>query len=187
MKQFIVNTRLVAIILIALFLSSPITLFAQDLSKANIEKVLNDAYTKFKDVKEGANADYIKELATVDPNIFGIAIVTTDGQVYTAGDVKSMVSIQSVSKAFTMAKVIEEKGHQAVQDMIGVDATGEVFNSICAVERMRGKEINPLVNPGAIAATSMIEGADSSAKWKSILQVHSEFAGRQLYLICRFT
>jgi len=180
MKQFIVNTRLVAIILIALFLSSSITLFAQDLSKANIEKVLNDAYTKFKDVKEGANADYIKELATVDPNIFGIAIVTTDGQVYTAGDVKSMVSIQSVSKAFTMAKVIEEKGHQAIQDMIGVDATGEVFNSICAIERMRGKEINPLVNPGAIAATSMIEGADSAAKWKSILQVHSEFAGRQL-------
>ena len=180
MKQVIINTRLIAIMLIALFLSSPITLFAQDLSKANIEKVLNDAYTKFKDVKEGANADYIKELATVDPNIFGIAIVTTDGQVYTAGDVKSMVSIQSVSKAFTMAKVIEEKGHQAIQDMIGVDATGEVFNSICAIERMRGKEINPLVNPGAIAATSMIEGADSAAKWKSILQVHSEFAGRQL-------
>jgi len=182
MKYFLINTRLIAILLVALLLSSPVTLFAQDLSKANIEKVLNDAYNKFKDVKEGANADYIKELATVDPNIFGIALVTVDGQVYTAGDIQSMVSIQSVSKVFTMAQVIEEQGHQAVQDKIGVDATGEVFNSITAVERMRGKEINPLVNPGAIASTSLIAGTDSSAKWKHVLQVHSDFAGRQLGL-----
>ncbi|MCU0415507.1 MAG: glutaminase A [Ignavibacteriaceae bacterium] len=182
MKHFLINLRLVTIMLFALLLSSPVTLFAQDLSKANIEKVLNDAYNKFKDVKEGANADYIKELATVDPNIFGIALVTVDGQVYTSGDIQSMVSIQSVSKVFTMAKVIEEQGHQAVQDKIGVDATGEVFNSITAVERMRGKEINPLVNPGAIASTSLIAGVDSSAKWKNVLQVHSDFAGRQLGL-----
>jgi len=180
MKLIFINSRLIAILLVALLLSSPVYIYGQDLSKANIEKVLNDAYNKFKDVKEGANADYIKELATVDPNIFGISIVTTDGQVYTAGDVKSMVSIQSVSKAFTMAKVIEEQGHQTVQDKIGVDATGEVFNSITAVERMRGKEINPLVNPGAIASTSLIAGVDSAAKWKNVLQIHSDFAGRQL-------
>jgi len=182
MKYYLINTRLVALMLIALLLSSPVFIYGQDLSKANLEKVLNDAYNKFKDVKEGANADYIKELATVDPNIFGIALVSTDGQVYTAGDIKSMVSIQSVSKVFTMAKVIEEQGHQVVQDKIGVDATGEVFNSITAVERMRGKEINPLVNPGAIASTSLIAGVDSAAKWKNVLQVHSDFAGRQLEL-----
>ncbi|NUM62937.1 MAG: glutaminase, partial [Ignavibacteriaceae bacterium] len=182
MKRFFVHIRLMAIVLFALLLTGTSFLYSQDLSKANIEKVLNEAFNKFKDVKEGANADYIKELATVDPNIFGIALVTVDGQVYTAGDIKSMVSIQSVSKVFTMAQVIEEQGHQAVQDKIGVDATGEVFNSITAVERMRGKEINPLVNPGAIAATSLIAGADSSAKWKHILQVHSDFAGRQLGL-----
>ena len=182
MKQYIFNLKLIIILLVALLLSSPVFVNAQDLSKANIEKVLKEAYEKFKDVKEGANADYIKELATVDPNIFGIALVTTDGQIYTAGDIKSMVSIQSVSKVFTMAKVIEEQGHQAIQDKIGVDATGEVFNSITAVERMRGKEINPLVNPGAIASTSLIAGTDSAAKWKNVLQVHSDFAGRQLEL-----
>ena len=152
------------------------------LSKEKINAALDEAYTKFKDVKEGKNADYIKELATVDPNIFGIALVTADGQVYTKGDVDSKVSIQSVSKVFTMAKVIEEQGHQAVQDKIGVDATGEVFNSITAVERMRGKEINPLVNPGAIASTSLIGGVDSAAKWKNIVQVQSDFAGHPLSL-----
>src|SRR6185295_17839441 len=72
------------------------------LAPAEIEKALDEAYNKFKDLKEGKNADYIKELANVDPNIFGIALITTDGQVYTKGDITSMVSIQSISKVFTM-------------------------------------------------------------------------------------
>jgi glutaminase len=152
------------------------------LSKEKIEAALNEAYDKFKDLKEGKNADYIKELATVDPNIFGIALVTVDGQVYTKGDIQSMVSIQSVSKVFTMAAVLEEQGPQAVQDKIGVDATGMRFNSIVAVELQRGKEINPLVNPGAIAASSLIGGSDSAAKWKHIVDVQSDFAGRPLSL-----
>lgn len=149
---------------------------------AEINTALDEAYNKFVNVKEGKNADYIKELANVDPKIFGIALVTTDGQIFTKGDISSMVSIQSVSKVFTMAQVIEEQGHQAVQDKIGIDATGEVFNSIEAVERMRGKEINPLVNPGAIASTSLVAGADSASKWKSIVAMQSAFAGRQLSL-----
>jgi len=152
----------------------------QAFTPKNIEVVLEEAYNKFKSLNEGKNADYIKELANVDPNIFGIALVTTDGKVYTKGDITSMVSIQSISKVFTMAKVIEEQGPQAIQDKIGVDATGMRFNSIVAVEMQKGKEINPLVNPGAIAATSLIAGADSAAKWKSILQVQSDFAGRSL-------
>ena len=117
---------------------------ASGLSKDKIEAALNEAYDKFKDLKEGKNADYIKELANVDPNIFGIALITVDGQVYTKGDIQSMVSIQSVSKVFTMAQVLEEQGPKAVQDKIGVDATGMRFNSIVAVELQRGKEINPL-------------------------------------------
>jgi glutaminase len=157
-------------------------LSGQNLTPEKIKAALDEAYTKFQNVKEGKNADYIKELATVDPKIFGIAIVTTEGEIYTKGDIDSKVSIQSVSKVFTMAQVIEEQGHQAVQDKIGVDATGEVFNSINAVERMRGKEINPLVNPGAIASTSLVNGADSAAKWKSIVQMQSAFAGRPLAL-----
>src|SRR5205814_10562907 len=90
--------------------------------------VLNAAQAKYKDLKEGKNADYIPALAKVDPNIYGIALVTTDGKVYTAGDVKSEVSIQSISKVFTMAKVIEEQGPEAIEKRIGVDATGMRFN-----------------------------------------------------------
>src|SRR5688572_24555748 len=144
------------------------------------QAAIDRAYEKYKDLKEGKNADYIKELANVDPNIFGIAIVTADGQIFTKGDLTSRVSIQSISKVFTLARVIEEQGAKAVMDKIGVDATGLRFNSIVAIELQKGKEINPLVNPGAIAAVSMIGGADSASKWKNILKTHSDFAGEPL-------
>ncbi len=156
--------------------------FSQELKNKKVEKVLNEAFNRFKDSTRGNNASYIKELATVDSDIFGIAIVMADGRVFSVGDTKSRVSIQSVSKVFTLAKVIDQKGSKLIQDSIGVDATGEVFNSITAIERMQGKQINPLVNPGAIAATSLIVGKDSASKWKSIQDNMSAFAGEELNL-----
>src|SRR5262245_66603252 len=81
----------------------------------NYQKAVNDAYTKYKDLKEGANADYIPALAKVNPDLYGIVLVTTDGKVYTAGDVKSEVSIQSISKVFTAARVIEDKGEKSME------------------------------------------------------------------------
>src|SRR5688572_407264 len=149
-----------------------------------IVTALNETYAKFRNLQEGKNADYIPALAKVDPNIFGIALVTTDGKVYTAGDIKSEVSIQSISKVFTMAKVIEEQGPDAIEKTVGVDATGMRFNSIVSVEfsqkALGGPEINPLVNPGAITATSMVAGKSRDEVWKKILAFHSDFAGRAL-------
>jgi glutaminase len=151
---------------------------------AEIQAALDAAHAKYKGLQEGKNADYIPALAKVDPNIYGIALVTTDGKVYTAGDVKSEVSIQSISKVFTMAKVLEEQGPEAVEKRIGVDATGMRFNSIVAVEfaqkALGGPEINPLVNPGAITATSMVKGTNRAEIWNSLLGFYSDFAGRPL-------
>jgi glutaminase len=149
----------------------------------NIESTVNGAYAKFKDAKGGANADYIPALAKVDPNIFGIAVVTTDGKVYTAGDISSEVSIQSISKVFTMAKVIEESGADSIPNNMGVDATGQVFNSINAVEQYKGAEMNAMVNPGAITATSMVKGADYEEIWGKILGYYSDLAGRKLTVL----
>jgi glutaminase len=149
-------------------------------SPAEIDAALKAAYDKYKGLKEGANADYIPALAKVDSNIYGIALVTVDGKVYTTGDIKSEVSIQSISKVFTMARVIEDQGAMAIENNMGVDATGQVFNSIVAVEQYKGAEMNPLVNPGAITATSMVSGANRAEIWKKILDTHSDFAGRPL-------
>jgi glutaminase len=144
------------------------------------QRVVNAAYEKFRNLQEGKNADYIPALAKVDPNIFGIALVTADGKVYTAGDIQSEVSIQSVSKVFTMARVMQDSGHAALENNMGVDATGQVFNSINAIEQYRGKEMNPLVNPGAIATTSMIGGTNANEVWSRIIETMSDFAGRPL-------
>jgi len=168
--------------LLGVFAVSPA--MAQIQEADQIQSALNAVYTKYKDIKEGKNADYIPALARVDPKIYGIALVTTDGKIHTAGDVKSEVSIQSISKVFTMAKVMEEQGPDAIAKRIGVDATGMRFNSIVAVEfaekELGGPEINPLVNPGAITATSMVRGKTRDEVWKSILDFHSAFAGRPL-------
>jgi glutaminase len=173
--------RLLAAALVGLGLLAPA---AQAQTPAEIQAALDAAHAKYQTLKEGKNADYIPALAKVDPNIYGIALVTTDGKVYAAGDIKSEVSIQSISKVFTMAKVIEEQGSDAIAKTIGVDATGMRFNSIVSIEfakkNLGGPEMNPLVNPGAIAATSMVRGATRDEIWKSILGYYSDFAGRPL-------
>ncbi len=151
-----------------------------------MQQAVDSAYAKFRTLQEGKNADYIPALAKVDPNLFGIAVVTVDGKVYTAGDIKTEVSIQSISKVFTMAQVIQEQGLDAIEKRIGVDATGARFNSIIAVEGVRtvvgtgAPEMNPLVNPGAISATSMVTGPTADAVWKKIMDFHNDSAGRQL-------
>jgi glutaminase len=149
-------------------------------SKTDIETALNAAYQKYRTVQEGKNADYIPALAKVDPRIYGIALVTNDGRIYTAGDAASEVSIQSISKVFTMAKVIEESGPQSIADNIGVDATGQVFNSIVAVEQYRGSEMNAMVNAGAITTTSMVKGGSAEEIWNKIIAYYDDFAGRPL-------
>jgi glutaminase len=153
------------------------------------QATVNAAFSKYKDLKEGKNADYIPALAKVDPNLFGIALVMPDGKVYTAGNVTTEVSIQSISKVFTMAQVIQEQGADSVEKRIGVDATGARFNSIIAVEAVKtvvgtgSPEMNPLVNPGAISATSMVKGASADEVWKKIIGFHNDCAGRSLSVL----
>jgi glutaminase A len=156
---------------------------------AAVQQAVDAAYAKYRTLQEGKNADYIPALARVDPNLFGIAVVTADGKIYTAGDVTTEVSIQSISKVFTMAQVIQEQGLDSVEKRIGVDATGARFNSIIAVEAVKtvagtgAPEMNPLVNPGAIAATSMVTGASADAVWSKIIGVHNAAAGRPLSVL----
>jgi glutaminase len=148
--------------------------------KAEIDAALSAAHAKYQGLAEGKNADYIPALAKVPSQLFGIVLVTVDGDVHTVGDVTQLFSIQSISKVFTMAQVMQESGDEAVERGVGVDATGQVFNSIVAVEKDKGHEMNAFVNPGAIATTSMVTGGKSDAVWKKIIGIHSEFAGRKL-------
>ena len=157
---------------------------AQEINKSldeqEIIKVLNEAYETQKTNNEGKVACYIKALCEVDPAIFGITIVTAAGKIYEVGDSKELVSIQSISKVFTVAKVIQEQGSSFVRDKIGTNATGAPFNSIIAIEQHNGSASNPLVNAGAIQTTSWVEAKDSEERWLKIKKNMDTFAGREL-------
>lgn len=151
--------------------------------KQVVDAVVHEAYEKFKNDTAGKNADYIPYLAQVDSKLFGIAIVTTDNQVLTLGDVKYSFSIQSISKVYTQALAMEELGADTVFTKIGSEPTGRPFNSPIAVVDMPTHTGNPYVNAGAIATTSLISGKDANEKWNKILQFYSKAAGEQLTLI----
>ena len=177
--------RMVPVVAATAIAALALSLYAQ--SSSPVQTAVNTAFGKYKTLQEGKNADYIPALAKVDPNLYGVAVVTSDGKVYTAGDVKTEVSIQSISKVFTMARVIQDSGPEAIEKTIGVDATGMRFNSIVSIEMAKklagGPELNPLVNPGAITATSMVKGATANDVWAKIIGTYNDFAGRPLTVL----
>ena len=151
--------------------------------REQVESVVKEAYENFKGDTNGKNADYIPYLAHVDSKLFGIAIVTTDNQVLTMGDVDYSFSIQSISKVFTLALALNELGADKVFEKIGSEATGRPFNSPVAVVDMPTHTGNAFVNAGAIATTSLISGANEDEKWNKILDFYSRAAGGKLNLI----
>lgn len=130
----------------------------------------------------GKNADYIPFLASVPPDLVGLAVATASGEIHTAGDADVPFAIESISKVFTLALVMETIGAAAVREKLGADPTGLPFNSVVALELHKGKPLSPLVNAGAIATASLVPGADAEAAWAAILDTQSRFAGREIAL-----
>ncbi len=163
--------------------ATPVAVAADLPSNQELQRAADMAHEKFKGLEDGANADYIPILAEVPSELFGVAIVTVNGDVITAGDVDHPFSIQSVSKPFVMALVMQEQGIDAVQQKIGVEPTGMPFNSIIAIELNQQRSINPLVNAGAIAAVSMLQAADADQRWNKIAKGFDDFAGDKLEVL----
>ncbi len=149
----------------------------------DLQGVVDEAYTKYKDLKEGKNADYIPILTTVPSDLFGVVIVTRDGKVYAKGDVDYKFSIQSVSKPFTASLVMQQQGPEALVEKIGVEPTGLPFNSKIALELLEARSVNPSVNAGAIAAVSMVKAKSEKDRWKQVRQNLSDYAGSDLKLM----
>ena len=152
-------------------------------SSETLQRLVDEAHQRFVNDNSGKNADYIPYLASVPSKLFGVAIVTADGRVFTAGDVDYSFSIQSCSKVFTLAQVMQESGEEAVLKKVGVEPTGMPFNSIVALGLHDNKAINPLVNAGAIASVSLVKATGADDRWQKILASQSKFAGEPLKLI----
>jgi glutaminase len=149
----------------------------------DFQRVVNAAHAKYKDLKDGKNADYIPILTETPSDLFGVVIVSKDGKVYSAGDVDYVFSIQSVSKPFTAALVMSEQGPDVLREKIGVEPTGLPFNSKLALEIYKAHSVNPLVNAGAIAAVSLVQASSEAERWTKVQQNLSDFAGRPLTVL----
>lgn len=147
-----------------------------------LQQAVDQAYTQFHSLNGGQNADYIPFLANVPGQLAAVAIVTCDGNVYSAGDSDYRFALESISKVCTLALALEDVGPQAVQDKIGADPTGLPFNSVIALELHGGKPLSPLVNAGAIATTSLINAENVEQRWQRILHIQQQLAGEQVAL-----
>ncbi|GAA1080429.1 glutaminase A [Tsukamurella spumae] len=151
--------------------------FTDNPVNAAMARVLDDVRHE---AHPGAVADYIPQLATADPEAFGVAMVSVHGHHYGAGDRRTPFTIQSVSKPFVYALALQALGVAAVCERIGVEPSGEAFNGISFDPS--GRPENPLINAGAIVATSLIPGADGAERFAAIRDGLSRFAGRDLEL-----
>ena len=147
-----------------------------------VPALLSRAHERYGSNTEGSNSQVYPALARVPGDLFGICVVGTNGNLYPAGDAEVEFALMSISKPFVFALVCEALGPDRARDKLGVNATGLPFNSLTAIEQSPDGRTNPMVNPGAIATTSLVPGASADAKWQLIHEGLSRFAGRSLSL-----
>lgn len=142
--------------------------------RSPIASLLDDLLARHASLDEGAVASYIPELADARPDLFAIAVATSDGSLYEAGDSRVPFTLQSISKPLTYALALEQLGAEAVHTRIGVEPSGDAFNSI-ALAPGSGMPPNAMVNAGAIAASSLVA---EELSFEQVLAAYSRFAGR---------
>ena len=145
-----------------------------------VRVVVTEAFEWYRSNADGEVAAYIPALAQASPSWFGISVVGARGNSFEIGDVETRFSIQSVSKPFVFALVCDAIGYGEARRRLGVNSTGFPFDSLMAVELNVDRTMNPLVNAGAMAATSLAPGATAQEKWEGIREGLSRFAGREL-------
>jgi glutaminase len=148
-------------------------------SLIEIESLLQWQYSAYVENRGGAVANYIPELAKVDPDRFGIAVATQTGEVVTVGDVETLFTIQSISKAYTFAMLLELVGREETYAAVGVQPSAEPFNAI-TLDPKTNRPFNPMVNTGAIAVAGRLRQMLGPAAFEAVLELFSRAAGRTL-------
>jgi len=143
-----------------------------------LQHFLINCHSELKTDNSGTVANYIPELSKADPSHFGAALATIDGHVYEVGNSDIEFTIQSISKAFIFALALEILGTEQIEAYIGVEPSGEAFNSIRLNEKNR--PFNPMVNAGAIACSGLIYQHERNGAFERILDILGRFTGRKL-------
>ena len=143
-----------------------------------VDHVLRDLHARIAaEPLSGRVADYIPELARSDPGAFGIALATVQGDVHEVGHTDAAFTIQSISKVILYGMALEDRGSAAVAELVGVEPTGEAFNSI-RLHPERSTPLNPMVNAGAIATTGLVRAAGPNERMDRILATFERYTGR---------
>lgn len=151
------------------------------LAAAPVQDYLEQLHAELSGLQGGALADYIPELTRADPNWFGIALATVDGHVYQAGDSRQPFTVQSISKAIAYGLALSDRGLDAVLAKVGVEPSGEAFNSI-SLEPDTGRPLNPMINAGAIATTALVRDDDQAPALERLLDTFAHYTGRGMDL-----
>ena len=151
-------------------------------SPRQVQAAVDEAYRLYRAEASGTTSQTYPALARVPGHLFGICVAGVGGSMYRAGDSGHEFTIMSVAKPFVFALVCETLGAERARQMLGVNATGLAFDSLSFVERGADGRSNPMVNAGAIATTSLVQGESSKEKWKYLAEGLSRFAGRDLTL-----
>jgi glutaminase len=149
---------------------------------SEIRAIVEAGYGRFRHLDEGRVADYIPALAAASPSAFGVCVVGVHGRVFTIGDAELEFTIQSISKLFVFALVCDALGPTEARRKLGVNSTGLPFDSVMGVELNEDRTMNPMVNAGAVATTSLVPGATAEEKFDRIVSALSVFAGRPLVI-----
>jgi glutaminase len=144
-----------------------------------IQSILDDIYARISDEQSGEVASYIPALGEANPQDFGLAIATTNGDVYTAGDADKPFTIQSQSKPFTLALAFEECGIEKTYEHVGTEPSGDAFNSV-VLDPVTKVPFNPMVNSGAISMAGLIQAKHGADAFETIRSCYSSFAGAEL-------
>jgi glutaminase len=148
---------------------------------SSFEEFLLGLHSKYKILQDGAVANYIPELAKVNPDLFSICIVTADGRVYEVGDRAHLFTIQSISKVLVYGLALEDRGRDYMLTRVGVEPTGDAFNAII-LDELSKRPYNPMVNAGAIATTSLIKGAGATERLNRLLDMYRRYVGHDVYV-----
>jgi glutaminase len=149
---------------------------------SSIQAFLEQLYDQYRDCQDGRLASYIPELARANPDWFGLSVVTLDGRTYEVGDVAQKFTIQSISKVFVYGMALEEHGREALLKKVGVEPTGDPFNSLIRLDEDSKRPDNPMVNAGAIATTSLIGGADPTDRLNRMLAMFQRYVGSEVFV-----
>jgi len=144
-----------------------------------LQHYLTKLHEQYRNLSDGQVATYIPELAKADPEAFGICIVTADGHAYAVGDTDRHITIQSISKPVVYAAALADRGRVQVLRKVGVEPSGEAFNSI-SLDPQTGAPLNPMINAGAIATTGLLAGDTAADQWERIATVMSRFVGHDV-------